>query len=110
MAFSRRARLGIGTSRSVPFRELIGFFGWRNFPLPWPLIIALTVAVGTSICSFEPSALNLGWRVRIFFLPLAGAGLIAAALFIYLTWNEIGIRQIVGFHGALLSGRFFHWP
>lgn len=81
------------------FRELLGFFAWRNFPLPWPLIIALTVAIGISICSFEPSALELSWRVRIFFLTLATAGLVAVALFIYLMWDGVGFHEIAGFHG-----------
>lgn len=89
----------LGHQALFHFRELLGFLGWRNFPLPWPLIIALTVAITISVCSFEPSAPTLSWRVRIFFLTLAAAGLVATALFIYLMWNEIGIHQVAGFHG-----------
>ena len=89
----------LGHQALLHVRELLGFFGWRNFPLPWPLIIALTVAITISVCSFEPSAPTLSWRVRIFFLTLAAAGLVATALFIYLMWNQIGIHQIAGFHG-----------
>src|SRR6266567_6501502 len=81
------------------FRELLGFFGWRNFPLPLSLIIVLSVAIAISVCSFEPSALELTWRVRIFFLTLAAAGLVAVALFIYLMWNAVGVHEIAGFHG-----------
>ncbi len=80
-------------------RELIGFFGWRNFPLPWPLIILVTAALLVSACAVDVSALRINSRMRLSFLALAAIGIIGVALVIYLTWDPVGANEVGGFHG-----------
>jgi uncharacterized membrane protein len=80
-------------------RELIGFFGWRNFPLPWPLIILVTATLLVSACAVEISALRISSRMRLSFLALVAIGIIGVALVIYLTWDPIGADEVGGFHG-----------
>jgi uncharacterized membrane protein len=80
-------------------RELIGFFGWRNFPLPWPLIILVTAALLVSACAVEISVLRINSRMRLSFLALVAIGIIGVALVIYLTWDPVGADEVGGFHG-----------
>jgi uncharacterized membrane protein len=80
-------------------RELIAYFGWRNFPLPWPLIILVATALLVSACAVDISALRINSRIRLGFLALAAAGMIGVALVIYLTWNPVGANEVGGFHG-----------
>ena len=80
-------------------RELIGYFGWRNFPLPWPLIIVVTAALLLSACAVDVSALRINLRIRLGFLALAAIGIIGVALVIYLTWDPVGANEVGGFHG-----------
>ena len=83
-------------------RELFGYFGWQNFPLPWLLIIVVAVMLLVCTCTVDTAALRLTWRMRLFFLAIALAGLISANLIIYLTWNEIGAAEVAGFQGRYL--------
>jgi len=80
-------------------RELIGYFGWRNFPLPWPLIVLVTAALLVSACAVDISALRINSRMRLCFLALAAIGIIGVALVIYLTWDPVGADEVAGFHG-----------
>jgi uncharacterized membrane protein len=80
-------------------RELIGYFGWRNFPLPWPLILLVTAALLVSACAVDISALRINSRMRLCFLALAAIGIIGVALVIYLTWDPVGADEVGGFHG-----------
>jgi uncharacterized membrane protein len=79
--------------------ELIGYLGWRNFPLPWPLIVPITAALLVSACEMDVSALRINLRIRLCFLALAAIGIIAVALVIYLTWDPVGANEVEGFHG-----------
>jgi uncharacterized membrane protein len=80
-------------------RELVGYFGWRNLPLPWPLIVLVTAALLTSACVVDISALRINSRMRLYFLALAAIGIIGVALVIYLTWDPLGADEVGGFHG-----------
>lgn len=87
------------THAAAHLRELIGFFGWRNFPLPWPLIICVIAALVVSACGVDVSALRINARMRLGFLALAASGIIGVALVIYLTWDPVGAHEVGGFHG-----------
>ncbi len=79
--------------------ELIGFFGWRNFPLPWPVIIFVSAALLVSASAVDASALRINSRMRLGFLALAAIGIIGVAMVIYLTWDPVGANEVGGFHG-----------
>jgi uncharacterized membrane protein len=66
-------RLEFINHSAAHLRELIGYFGWRNFPLPWPLVILITAALLVSACAVDVSALKINSRMRLGFwrLPLS---------------------------------------
>jgi predicted membrane protein DUF2142 len=74
-------------------------FGWRNFPLPWPLIICVIAALVVSACGVDVSALRINARMRLGFLALAASRIIGVALMIYLTWDPVGAHEVGRFHG-----------
>ena len=80
-------------------RELIGYFGWLNFPLPWPLIVLVTTALLVSACAVDVSALRINPRMRLCFLALAAIGITGVALVIYLTWDPVRADEVIGFQG-----------
>jgi uncharacterized membrane protein len=84
---------------AVHLRELIGYFGWRNFPLPWPLIIVVAAALLVSACAVDVPALRINLTMRLCFLALATVGIIGVALVIYLTWDAVGANDVGGLHG-----------
>jgi uncharacterized membrane protein len=89
----------LGPKGLTHVHEMIGFFGWRNFPLPWPLIAIVVIALMVCACGCDPAALKLTWKTRIFFFAIAAGGFISAALMIYLMWNGPGSEEVEGFHG-----------
>lgn len=89
----------IGPKGVAHLHEAIGFFGWRNFPLPWPFIAIVLGALAICASACDPGALKLTWKTRAFFLAIALAGFVAAALMIYLMWNAPGSEEVEGFHG-----------
>lgn len=80
-------------------RELFGYFGWTNFPLPWSLIALFAAALLISACAVDVSALRINWGLRVFFLGLAAVGITGVALVIYLTWDPVGSNDVGGFQG-----------
>lgn len=92
----------IGHKGVAHIQEMIGFFCWRNFPLPWPLIVIVIAAIVLCVCSCDTAALKVTAASRIYFSVLAALGSIAAALMIYLMWNAPGREEVEGFHGRYL--------
>ena len=82
--------------------EMIGFFGWRNFPLPRSLIGVAVIALIISLCACDSAAIRISRPVRAFFLGLAVSGVLATAFIVYLMWNAPGSNEIAG-----LQGRYF---
>ncbi len=80
-------------------REMIGVFGWLNFPLPWFLVLGFLLLLALGVCLLEPGTLRLSWPMRALFFATALAGFVAAEFAIYSMWNAVGAPRVQGFQG-----------
>lgn len=87
--------------RSAPryWREAVGHLGWLNLPLPtWAYAGFLVLLPAGCFLPPSPRSTPRWWHRGLFAVTFA-AGIFAIALLIYMSFNNVGAKKIIGIQG-----------